>query len=390
MLNHEFIKELKRLNPIVEVAREYFPDLNKVSTNLYNTRCKHQGDKNPSLTFYANNNSFYCYGCGAGSKDSESEGSDVIALVQWMEGCTQYQAIKMLADKVGLKMPEDGEYFGIEKKKIHSENIRYWENLQKDTEALEYIHSRNLSDEDIKKWRIGCTTQEPKKIVLGIMDIYGDTVGFGYRFLRNSDITDKDSKYINSKNSALFNKGKILYGLNYATNMIKESGFAVLVEGFFDVIALQSVGVPAVGSMGTNFTTEQIDLLSQFTSDIMIFFDGDNAGENATEKATILLEKKDINTKIINIHNTDPDDIVKIYGSDTLDFIRDSSVSVYQYKLNKAINNYHSGLSDITRELIKSAIPVIKSIQEPANKIVYISQLNKILGGDYTSLLINN
>ncbi|HLO11142.1 MAG TPA: toprim domain-containing protein [Pseudoneobacillus sp.] len=385
--SEEFLVELKRKNKLIDIAKLYYKDIKEMSETQCQTNCKH-GDTNASLTFYLDTETFYCFGCGAGSRD-ESYGSDVIGFVQWMEDITFHQAVKKLADRVGMEIPADNSSFSKEKKYVLNLNRQYWANLKGCSDAVAYFNKRGINEEQIAKWRLGCTNTTPIMVTIGIMNTQGDTVGFGYRFLYDKDRGPQDPKYKNSKQSDLFNKRKLLYGLNYAIPLIRRKKYAVLVEGFFDAIALQAVDVPAIADMGTSLTDEQIELLKDYTSNVILFFDGDGPGKDATLKTIEKLEEKKMDVKIINIHGKDPDEIAEQYKEETERFILDSAAKVNQYKLNVALNKYNAQLGDITRELLVKAIPIISETKDKAERIGYINEINKLLNADYSYFFVD-
>lgn len=385
MYDKALIDEIKAKNPILEVAQEYFPFMEKKRDNLYMTHCIHGKDEDPSLAFYTDTQTFCCFGCGAGSKDSETNGSDVVSFIQWIEGCTFQQAIKKLAKRAGVSLPDDNSPAAKAKRKALDRNRVFWKNLQQDPETLNYFKERGLTKEEIDKWRLGATGGKPKRAVFAIMNEYGETIGFGFRRLIDES---EGPKYFNSPTSAIFNKRKVLYGLNYATPLIRRENFVVIVEGYFDVISLQRVDVPAVGTMGTAFTDDHAELIKKFTNNVILFFDGDEAGVSAIEKATVKLQRQELNVKVVNVSYKDPDDIVKIKQDKTLDFIKEEAVTVYQYQLNKAIQKYSISIGNATDTLILEAGAVIQRIQSEKEKIQYINQINQLLGADYTRLLL--
>jgi DNA primase len=187
-INQSVISRIKEEVDMIDLASEYYELI--PSGDLFKAKCKH-GEDTPSLIFYPETQSFYCYGCHAGSK-----GSDVISFIQWMEDLSWQDAIIFLADKINIPIiEEEDENQELYNKKLEL-NRKYWMALKDDPNTLEWFYKKGLSDKDIERWRLGSSFGKP---VYSIMDSPGRTVGFSYR-------NDNNPKYINDKNDEIFKK----------------------------------------------------------------------------------------------------------------------------------------------------------------------------------------
>ncbi|MDK2600560.1 CHC2 zinc finger domain-containing protein [Bacillus stercoris] len=212
----DFLQQLREIS-IEEVASEYFP-LKQMGA-IYQTKCIHSNDNDPSLTFFPQTNTFYCFGCGAG-KRPKTEGSDTISFVMWIDNCSFYEAVQKLANLKGLTIPK-AELSPEEKEKqklldrILDANRKYWEWLQKEERALNYLYNRGIDNDLIAKWRIGYIPESQNnhfhrgKVVFSLMNDWGQTVGFSHRDMTKEFKGEKLSgpKYVNSPKSLFLIKG---------------------------------------------------------------------------------------------------------------------------------------------------------------------------------------
>lgn len=380
----EFIQEIKELNDIIEVASEYF-NL-KLSGNVYKARCKHTGgDKTPSLTFFPETQSFYCFGCHAGKKNGKTEGSDVISFIQWVENITWQEAILLLANKVELEIPtaslsNEDKQKAVLYSKVLAENRVYWTNLYKKNakDVKAWFYNRGIEDEDVTKWRLGVSSQKwNKQNILvptySIMDEYGRTVSFSMRMGKS------DMKYKNGSTSPIFKKGNIIYGLNFIKRELRKHKAIVIVEGYNDAIILQKYGVPAGAIMSTSITEGQVQLIKKYVDNAILFLDGDEAGIINTISNIQFLKKHEVEVDVINILGFDPDEVALKYKEDTFDFILKNKMLDFQYLINNVLNKYFDSALRLKRETIKQLEEILDYIEDETERKVYKNQLLEIM-----------
>jgi len=368
MFNNEKIETIKDKLDIVDVIREYLPGIKKSGKN-YKTLCPFHSEKTPSFTVSQEKQIFYCFGCG--------EGGDVFKFIMKMENVSFYEAVKKLALKANIQIEElnmdvisveDREKISL--KKIMDEASSFYKNYLKSSNgkiALEYLKVRNIKEETIRNFGLGFSPDsddaliiELKKknyskdlilksglakiredgklvdyfrnrIMFPIKNYNGEVIAFGGRTLNNGN-----PKYLNSSETLLFSKRKILYGLFESLNRIRKDKRILLVEGYMDVITLHQYGIDfTLSSLGTSFTYEQAQLIKRYSDEAFIFFDPDNAGINSAIKAADIMVDNGIYPRIIYINeNIDPDEFVIKEGVENLYNIINNSPDIIDFKIS--------------------------------------------------------
>lgn len=418
----EFLEELKYKCDIVEVISQYVP-LQKKGGRYFGC-CPFHNEKTPS--FCVNNGWYHCFGCGATG--------DVVKFVMEMESVSFYDAVKLLADKVGMQLPEvklDPEYA---KKKEHSDVLkqlmrdvaRYYRNNlldeNKGKEAREYLHNRSLDDETAKRYGLGLSldgesmvgymrrkgyllkdleecglianTERPydafaNRIIVPIMDSMSNVIAFGGRIYHG----EKDvAKYKNSTNTALFDKGRTIYGVNFIKRDKKLNGIAykelILVEGYMDVISLGASGIKnAVACMGTALTDGQARELSRMTENLYVCYDGDGAGKKATIRNVDILAKFVQNVRVISLdEGKDPDETVREGGAEAFLKKQKEALPVIEYKLKLCADANDLGSVNGRAKYVQSALKVLKTIDNRAEREVYMDVVSKVSGVSVATL----
>lgn len=418
----EFLEELKYKCDIVEVISQYVP-LQKKGGRYFGC-CPFHNEKTAS--FCVNNGWYHCFGCGATG--------DVVKFVMEMESVSFYDAVKLLADKVGMQLPEvklDPEYA---KKKEHSDVLkqlmrdvaRYYRNNlldeNKGKEAREYLHNRSLDDETAKRYGLGLSldgesmvgymrrkgyllkdleecglianTERPydafaNRIIVPIMDSMSNVIAFGGRIYHG----EKDvAKYKNSTNTALFDKGRTIYGVNFIKRDKKMNGVAykelILVEGYMDVISLGASGIKnAVACMGTALTDGQARELSRMTETLYVCYDGDGAGKKATIRNVDILAKFVQNVRVISLDDgKDPDETVREGGVEAFVKKQKEALPVIEYKLKLCADANDLGSVNGRAKYIQSALKVLKTIDNRAEREVYMDIVSKKSGVSVATL----
>lgn len=418
----EFLEELKYKCDIVEVISQYVP-LQKKGGRYFGC-CPFHNEKTPS--FCVNNGWYHCFGCGASG--------DVVKFVMEMESVSFYAAVKILADKVGLQLPEvklDPQYaqkkeHGDVLKQLMRDAARYYRNNlldeKKGKDAREYLHNRSLDDETAKRYGLGLSldgesmvgymrrkgyllkdleecglianTERPydafaNRIIVPIMDSMSNVIAFGGRIYHG----EKDvAKYKNSTNTSLFDKGRTIYGVNFIKRDKKLNGIAykelILVEGYMDVISLGASGIKnAVACMGTALTDGQARELSRMTETLYVCYDGDGAGKKATIRNVDILAKFVQNVRVISLDDgKDPDETVREGGVEAFVKKQKEALPVIEYKLKLCADANDLGSVNGRAKYIQSALKVLKTIDNRAEREVYMDIVSKKSGVSVATL----
>lgn len=418
----EFLEELKYKCDIVEVISQYVP-LQKKGGRYFGC-CPFHNEKTPS--FCVNNGWYHCFGCGASG--------DVVKFVMEMESVSFYDAVKILADKVGLQLPEvklDPQYaqkkeHGDVLKQLMRDAARYYRNNlideKKGNDAREYLHNRGLDDEIAKRYGLGLSldnesmvgymrrkgyslkdleecglvgnAQRPydafaNRIIVPIMDSMSNVIAFGGRIYHG----EKDvAKYKNSTNTTLFDKGRTIYGINFIKRDKKMNGVAykelILVEGYMDVISLGASGIKnVVACMGTALTDGQARELSRMTENLYVCYDGDGAGKKATIRNVDILAKFVQNVRVISLdEGKDPDETVREGGAEAFLKKQKEALPVIEYKLKLCADANDLGSVNGRAKYVQSALKVLKTIDNRAEREVYMDVVSKMSGVSVATL----
>lgn len=410
----EFMEELKYKCDIVEIISQYVP-LQKKGGRYFGC-CPFHNEKTPSMC--VNNGWYHCFGCGASG--------DVVKFVMEMESVSFYDAVKILADKVGMQLPEVRLDPKFAQKKEHSEVLkqlmrdvaRYYRNNlideKKGEEARKYLASRGIDDETSKRYGLGLSLdgesmvgymrrkgymlkdlQEcglianpdrpydafANRIIVPIMNGMGDVIAFGGRIYHG----EKDvAKYKNSTNTTLFDKGRTLYGVNFIKRDKKLNGVAykelILVEGYMDVISLGAVGIKnAIAGMGTALTEGQAREISRLTENLYVCYDGDGAGRHASVKNVDILSQYIQNVKVVSLDDgKDPDETVRDEGYEGFMKHVSEALPVVEYKLKLCADANDLGSVNGRAKYVQSALKVLKGIDNKAEREVYMAVVSKL------------
>lgn len=410
----EFMEELKYKCDIVEIISQYVP-LQKKGGRYFGC-CPFHNEKTPSMC--VNNGWYHCFGCGASG--------DVVKFVMEMESVSFYDAVKILADKVGMQLPEVRLDPKFAQKKEHSEVLkqlmrdvaRYYRNNlideKKGEEARKYLASRGIDDETSKRYGLGLSLdgesmvgymrrkgymlkdlQEcglianpdrpydafANRIIVPIMNGMGDVIAFGGRIYHG----EKDvAKYKNSTNTTLFDKGRTLYGVNFIKRDKKLNGVAykelILVEGYMDVISLGAAGIKnAIAGMGTALTEGQAREISRLTENLYVCYDGDGAGRHASVKNVDILSRYIQNVKVVSLDDgKDPDETVRDEGYEGFMKHVSEALPVVEYKLKLCADANDLGSVNGRAKYVQSALKVLKGIDNKAEREVYMAIVSKL------------
>ncbi len=386
----EFIKEIKDRTDIYEIINQY-TDLHSTG-EIYQGRCPLHDDNNPSFRVYPETQSYYCFGCGAGSRE-ENGSSDVIAFLIAKEGWTFAETIEYLANRASMELPKEKESEEVIKVRVLRDqlvinNRTYYLELQENPKALQVLKDRGVMSKDIDKYRIGYVRAHTKvdlrnRIVICLFDDRGLPVGFAYRALDDK----AEHKYINDSNNAIFTKSNILYGLNFIRHSIKDSGYVVIVEGYFDVISLQKLDIPAVGIMNTSISEAQINLIKKYTSTVLLFLDNDLPGQKATLKNITKLREAGLIVKVVEAYrHKDPDDMAQEMGSYLLEYINDKAMLAGQYLISKELSAYTTEVVEAQHATVKKLKTILSCIPEGIEKFMYEKEISRALNIPYSEM----
>lgn len=372
-ISPQIIEDIKARNDIENVISSYIT-LKRAGSN-YNGLCPFHSEKTPSFTVFPSTQSFYCFGCGAGG--------DAITFVMRMENLDYISAVRTLAERSGITIPENATNAGGKREvtrsrvlEMNKEAAKYFRNALFDSkygaEAMDYlVNKRKLSTTVIKHFglgfapnsfgalhdhlkKLGYTDDEMvagflcgkgknnstydyfrNRIMFPIIDVSGNIVAFGGRVMDNSE-----PKYLNTSDTPAFKKSKNLFALNYAKNHCEST--MILCEGYMDVIALHAAGFEnAVATLGTAITSEQARIFSRYTKKVVISYDSDQAGQRAADKAFKLLQEVGVDVKILKMEGAkDPDEFIKKFGATKFTALLDDSKSRFEFELDKVLAKY--------------------------------------------------
>jgi DNA primase len=343
-------------------------------------------DSKPSLTVYPEQQTYYCYGCGAGDGVSVHGGaSDVIGWVQNLHGVDFKTALYFLADYAGISCsplePTDKEDVIARLQDVTRRDLGYRQNLLSSKEALGYLTSRGIDEELIHYGRLGLVLNTGSSLLdgrlsFGIASIsYPEyTAGMAYRSLDGSL-----PKYINDRLNPSFNRRSSLY--LFAQNLpdIKALRRVVIVEGYFDALVLYKSGVKNVcSSLGTMVTQEQVSIISRYAKEVVIWFDGDYAGTQAALRAIPLFLKAGVKPYVINIPGLDPDTFALSYQDDVTQFIESEKQYALDWVVQLAAKEYAAVVEEKLR-IMRMLNPVLQSIQDPVEFSVYDRKIRTVL-----------
>jgi len=398
-----FLDELTARNPIEDVVGQYVT-LKRSGSNLFGL-CPFHGEKTASFSVAPDKGIYYCFGC--------HKGGSVINFQMEIEGLSYPDAVRALAKRAGLEVPEDEQYQSRYRQQerlwaLHKEAARFFHSqlyAPVGREALNYALGRGMNKYILTTFGVGYapdswdslvtalrkkgyTEQELRdsglvtvsrkngnlfdrfrdRLMFPIIDVRGNVIAFGGRVIKK----DSDAaKYLNSPETLIFNKRKNLFGMNLAKKT--KHPYFILVEGNIDVVALHQYGFDnAVASLGTSLTEEQAALLSKYTDQVVLIYDGDNAGQNATRRAIPILEKAGIQVKVLQLRDAkDPDEFLKKFGADRFKILLEESSNRVEYQLNAILKKYDLRDDDQKVKYLQESAELICTLSSSVQREVY-------------------
>lgn len=404
MPNDLFIQQLKQYSDIERIISGYVP-LSRKGRNLSGL-CPFHSEKTPSFFVYPQTQSFYCFGCGAGG--------DVITFIRRIENLEYMEAVRFLAEKCGLTVPDSQQEDerAVQRRRIleiNRETARFFHALlmsEQGKQAYDYLTRRGRDRKTIRHfglgyapegWRVlsdylkskGFTEEEMvaanvavnskrgsvydrfrNRVMFPIIDLRGNVVGFGGRAL-----DDQGAKYLNTSDTPVFKKSRNLFAMNFAKTS-KQPGL-ILAEGYMDVIAIHQAGFDnAIATLGTALTDEQARLISQYTDKVILAYDSDGPGQAATKRAINIFDEVGVKVSVLSMTGAkDPDEFIQKYGRERFAMLLDGSSNALEFELSKIRSRFDISTADGKVNFLKEACKLFAGIRNPVEREVYITQV---------------
>ena len=410
-----FLDELTARNPIEDVVGQYVT-LTRKGSNLFGL-CPFHSEKTGSFSVAPDKGIYYCFGC--------HKGGGVVNFIMEIESLDYPDAVRFLAKRAGLEVPEDESY-----RSTYRRQERLWA-LCKDAarffrselfsprgeQARAYIARRALSQQTVARFGLGFSPNEwsalldamtqkgytrqelldaglvvksqkggiydrfRNRLMFPIIDIRGNVIGFGGRVM-----DDSTPKYLNSPETIIFNKRKNLFALNIARKT--KHPCIILTEGYMDAIALHQYGFDcAVASLGTSLTEEHANILAKYTQQVVLTYDGDEAGQNATQRAIPMLEKAGLQVKVLRMQGAkDPDEFLKKYGADRFSLLLDQSENQAEYRLESLRRKFDLTQDEQRVEFLKQAAELVATLSTAVEREVYGRRAAEAAGVSYDAM----
>ena len=405
-----FIDELMQRNPIEDVVGQYV-SLRRSGSNLFGL-CPFHGEKTASFSVAPDKGIYYCFGC--------HKGGNAVNFMMELEGLSYPDAVRSLAKRAGMEVPEDEQYQSRYKQQerlwaLHKEAARFFHTklyAPEGAEALKYAQGRGMPKSVLTTFGIGYapdtwtslvdalrkkgyTDQELRdsglvtvskkngslfdrfrdRLMFPIIDVRGNVIGFGGRIMKKDD---NAAKYLNSPETLIFNKRKNLFALNLAKK--SKLGYLILVEGYMDAIALHQYGFDcAVASLGTALTEDGAALLTRYTDQVVLIYDGDTAGQNATKRAIPILEKAGLQVRVLQMRDAkDPDEFLKKFGADRFKLLLEESSNRVEYQLGAILKKYDIREDDQRVKYLQECAELISTLSGAVQREVYAGRVAEV------------
>lgn len=411
-ISYEEILSIQRKANIVDIIRDYVP-LTQRGKNYFGI-CPFHDDHNPSMSVSPEKGVYKCFVCG--------NAGNVFNFVMEYEKVSFYEAVKIVADKIGVSIDISTSKKENTKKSplydIYNISYKFYQNNLNTVygkEAKKYLLNRKIDEDVIKNFNIGlslsdselCNALKAKgfkdddivssgvavqngnniydiyknRIMFPLYDLEGNVVGFSGRIYNQKS----ESKYINTKETEIFKKGELLYNYHIAKKEARKEKNIIVVEGFMDVIRLSTIGiVNVVASMGTAVTKHQLNLIQKLAPNIILMFDGDKAGEKATNAFIELANGNNSNIKVVRLEdNLDPDEYILTKGKDKMIYNLSHAQSVYDYKLSSYKENIDFNDSKEVSNYINVMIKEFEKIDDDIVREIEIKKLSESTNVSY-------
>ncbi len=414
MIPQTYIQELIARTNIEELIGSYTQL--KRAGRTYKGLCPFHSERTPSFVVYPDNQSFYCFGCGAGG--------DAITFVKKINNLDYVESVKFLASRAGMKLPEEDDAQGRLRSRVNALNRDaarfYFErmNSEKGVQARKYWRGRGLSDATIRRFGLGYApdsfretfvhlkskgyTEEEllasgivkksekgnlydvfrNRVMIPIFDVRGNVIAFGGR-----NLGDEKPKYINSPETLVYKKSHTIFALNLAKKSASKR--YILCEGYLDVISLHQAGFDtAVAACGTALTAEQVRMLSDYAEEVVLCYDSDEAGQKATSRAMELFESSTVKVTVLTLPNEkDPDEFIKRRGAAAFEQLLEGAGNTLEYKMAKFREKYDLRQPDGQVNYLKDCIELLALAATPTEQDVYAGRLSKEFGVEKRNIL---
>lgn len=417
------VEKIKERLSIEEVVSSYIK-LDQAGANL-KAKCPFHNEKTPSFFVSPSRESYYCFGCGASG--------DIFTFVEEFEGLDFKGALKLLADKAGVALEnftQENNSILEEKERLYKtmeEATKYFENnLKENQEALEYLKSRGLTEKSIKDFRVGYALLDWRKlydylrsknftdteieraglakrpddknkamydrfrgrIIFPISDSSGRIIAFSGRIFTDDG---KSAKYLNSPETPIFSKSAVLYGLNKAKESIRKNNFSILVEGQMDLILSHQAGYRnTIATSGTALSDSTISrdnvvsnlgLVRRLSPNIVLAFDADKAGFNASNRAGRIALSLGMDVKVVSLlEGVDPADLISKNGSDAWREAIKESKHIIEFLLNKVLKDFGNDTRKIGKKIKENILPLVDALESSIEKMHFIKKISDVSG----------
>ena len=414
----EVINEIKYRNDIEAVISPYvnLKRRGKILVGL----CPFHNEKTPSFTVYPENGSFYCFGCGVGG--------DVFTFTKLIENLDYIEAVRLLAERSGVALPENGYDDSMQRLKntiydINRETARFYHSYLMSPQgkwALDYLTGRGLSISTIKHFGLGAAPDSwdalikhlrskgfdeadmlqanvigksergsfydrfRRRVMFPIINIRGNVIGFSGRVMPGDDT--QGGKYVNTSDTPVYKKSENLFGMNFAKTACADR--IILVEGNMDVVSLHQAGFKnTVAALGTSFTPEQAKLISRYTKEIVLTMDADAAGQKAVRRAGEVLKDTGLEVRIVVVPDgKDPDEFIKKNGASRFAALLEGAVSEIEYKLLGLAHEINTESDDGKLQYLTRAAAILASTGDDIARDMYTGRLCEQFGVSRTAL----
>lgn len=404
MIPQEYIQEVVARNDITDVIGSYVQLRHRGRTHT--GLCPFHSEKTPSFVVYPETQSYYCFGCGAGG--------DVITFIRTMNNLGYVEAVKFLAARAGMPLPDEDDKAGKLRSRIleiNKQAARFFyqclnANNEQASAARAYWRRRGLSDGTIRRFGLGWAPDDFRstlnwlrergfneeellasglvkrsekgnlynifrgRVMTPIFDLRGNVIAFGGRVLG-----DEKPKYINSPETPVYKKSRAMFALNLAKK--SPSRRYILCEGYMDVISLHQAGFDtAVAACGTALTGEQVKLLENYADEVVLCYDSDEAGQKATARSLELFSHSPIKVSVLTVTGAkDPDEFIKKFGKNRFEMLLNGTHNALEYKLGKLKDNYDLATDAGRVGYIQDAIRLLTGHITPTEREVYAGRL---------------
>lgn len=413
----DFVARVREASDIVQVISTYVQL--KRRGNRYWGLCPFHHEKTPSFSVVADQGFFYCFGC--------HQGGDAFKFLSLMENVSYFEAIKRQAELCHIPLPareRTPEQIARDKKRedlrrVHALALRFFHNCLTQTNygkpALDYLARRGIGSEIIEAYSIGYAPPSWDKLLVAftkrgvpanllvesglvgrtdvsnrlydrfrgrvmipIKDERGRVVAFGGRILFEQA---HEAKYLNSPETLIFNKRRLLFGMDRAHRAMRQQGYAVLVEGYMDVISLASHGVEnVVASLGTALTPDQWKLLMRHVQEIRLCYDSDNAGQEATLRALSLMEEKNVELKVARVPDgKDPDEYIRKHGQVAFQKVLDAAKTYIDFRFDRVLETADLRTLPGRLAALHALLPILHTVQDAVKRNNYVKRAAQAL-----------